>query len=233
MTYERNTYTVENPSAITSVVLMDADVSVEVLSSGDDSMHAVYYESDKEWYDIEVVEGTLYIKKKVQFMVGIFMFRKEPDYVKLTVHLPEGYAGSLGVTTADGDIRVYGITASDIAIKTADGNIAVNRSHISGTASCRTVDGDIAVGGITATEVLLKTTDGDIVLDRPLVSNRLSCRTTDGGIKGLLAGRASDYTFSVRTVDGRSNIASGGTGKTACELKVTDGKINISFEDEG
>lgn len=232
MTYEQHTYTAQNPSAIRSVVLTDTDVPVEVLSSGDSAMYATYFESDKEKYDIEVDGDTLYIRKKIRLMVDFFMFRSNPDDVKLTMYLPAGYAGELSVATADGDIRVYGVTVSGITIKATDGNIFVNRSHINGSAACKTIDGDIAVGGITASGVSLKTTDGDILLDRPLVSDRLSCRTTDGDIKGLLAGRASDYTFTVRTGDGRSNIASGGKGRTFCEVKTTDGNIKVSFEDD-
>lgn len=233
MTYEQFTYTVENPSGIKSIVLMDADVPVEVLPSGGSSMHATYFESDKEKYDIEVDGDTLYIRKKIRFAIGFFMFRNSPDDVKLTMYLPDGYQGDISVATADGDVRVYGVSASAMQVKTADGDIAVNRTHINGGASCKTIDGDISIGSITASEVSLKTTDGDIVLDRPLISNRLSCRTTDGDIKGLLAGRASDYSFTVRTVDGRSNIGSGGMGRTFCELKAIDGDIAMSFEDQG
>lgn len=232
MTYEQYTYTVENPSAIRSIVLTDADVPVEVLSSGDSSMHANYFESDKEKYDIEIDGDTLYIRKKVQFMIGFFMFRNSPDDMRLTMYLPVGYAGELNIATADGDIRVYGVTASDVAMKTTDGNIIVNRSHINGNATCKTIDGGITVGSITASGVFLKTTDGDILLDRPLISSKLSCRAVDGDIKGLLAGRPSDYTFIVRTGDGHSNIISGGKGRTYCEVKTTDGDIEVSFEDD-
>lgn len=230
MIYERFTHTIENPSAIKSIVLADADVPVEVLSSEDESMHAIYFESDKEQYDIEVDGDTLYIRKRLPFMATLFMFHRRPHDVKLTMYLPVGYDGDLNIATADGDIRVFGVTMSDVTIKTADGDIAVNRSHIGESAICKTLDGDITIGSITAAEVSLKTTDGNIVLDRPLVSNRLTCRTTDGDIDGLLAGRASDYTFAVRNVDGHSNIASGSTGKTLCEVRATDGDIRISFE---
>lgn len=231
MTYDQYTYTVENPSTIRSIVLTDADVPVEVLSSGNGSMHATYYESDKEWYDIEVDGDTLYIKKKIRIMVGLFMFRKDPEHVKLTMYVPVGYSGTLSIATSDGDVRVTGVSASDMTVKTSDGDIDISRAHINGSVTCKAVDGDIKVGSITAQDASVKTTDGKIVLDRPLVSGKLSCRTTDGSIKGVLAGRASDYALSVRTVDGRSNIASGGTGPTVCEIKATDGNIKISFED--
>lgn len=231
MTYEQFTYTVDTPSMINSIALMDADVPVEVLPSGGSAIYATYFESDKERYNIEVDGDTLYIRKKVTFSIGLFMFHGTPEDVRLTMYLPDGYHGGLSVATADGDVRVYGVSASAMQVKTADGDISVNRTHIGADASCKTIDGDISIGSITASEVSLKTTDGDIVLDRPLISNRLSCRTTDGDIKGLLAGRASDYAFSVRKLDGHSNIRSGGTGRTLCELRVIDGDIEVSFED--
>lgn len=231
MTHEQHTYTAPNPSAIHTIVLMDADVPIEVFSSGDDSMHVSYFESDKEEYKIEASGETLYIRKKIQLTIGLFMFHKNPDHVKLTMYLPVGYDGSLSVTTADGDILVHGVTLSELTAKTVDGHIVIDKSHIIGSVACKTQDGDITVGAITACEVSLKTTDGDILLDRPLVSGKLSCRATDGDIKGMLAGRPSDYTFSVRTMDGHTNITSGGNGKTHCELKTMDGNIKVSFED--
>lgn len=233
MSYEQFTYAVDNPSAIKSIVVTDADVPVRVLSSGDNRMAATYFESEKEIYDIDVDGDTLYIRKRVQFMVGIFLLRSAPQDVKLTLYLPEQYTGELSIATADGDIKVLGVSMANVSLKTADGDIAINRTHINGSITCKTTDGDIAVGNIIAEEASLKTTDGDILLDRPLVSSRITARTTDGDIKGLLAGRPSDYSFSVRVVDGHSNVQSGGTGRTLCEVKTTDGDIRLSFEDEG
>lgn len=233
MTYKPFTFTVDHPAAIHTILLTDADVPVEVLSSGDGRLYATYFESEKETYDIEVDDGTLYIRKRVSLMAGLFRFRSEPEHVKITLYLPDHYNGSLSIATVDGDIRVYGVSASDLTVKTTDGDISVNRTHINGAASCKTTDGDITVGSITAAEASLKTTDGDILLDRPLVSGRITARTTDGGIKGLLAGRDLDYSFSVRVVDGRSNVRSGGNGRTLCELKTVDGNIDVSFEDRG
>lgn len=233
MTYERHTHTVPNPSIVRSIVIKDVDVPVEVLPSGDDSMHFVYFESDREEYDIELEESTLSIKKRIQLLVGLFMFRKTPAHVKLTVYLPTGYDGELSITTTDGGIRVHEVTMANAAVKTTDGSIEIIRSHAAGSITCTTHDGTITAGRLTAAEMFLKTTDGGIALDCPRISDRLTCRTTDGRIKGLLAGRESDYTFAVRTVDGRTNISTGGTGQTMCELKTTDGRIELSFEDVG
>lgn len=230
MTYEQHSFVAKNPSSIRSIVVADTDVPVEVLTSGDGSLRATYFESDKETYDIEMDGDTLTIKK-VQPLFGLFMLRMPQEDVQLTLYLPARYNGDLSVTTVDGDIRVHGVTMTRLAVKATDGNIAVTQCHIGGSISCRTTDGDLALAGSTALEAALKTVDGDIMLDRPLVSNLLSCRTTDGDIHGLLAGRASDYTLQVSTVDGRSNLRSGGTGKTVCNIKTIDGKIRLSFED--
>lgn len=233
MIHEHYTYTVENPSAIRSIALTDVDARIEVLSSGDGSMYASYFESDKEEYEIEEDGDTLYIRKKIQLIIGLFMFRKSPANVKLTMYLPVGYDGALSAATADGDIEIDGVTMSALDVKTADGDISVDRSHIHGSVACKTHDGDIAAHSITAAEASFKTTDGDILLDRPIIGNRIFCRATDGDVKGVLAGRASDYTFHVRTMDGRSNITSGGKGKTVCEIKTMDGDIEVAFEDAG
>lgn len=231
MEFVKRTYEVENPGAIRSVVILDADVPVEVITSGDVGMRATYFESEKEQYDIEVDGDTLYIRKKTRFTFGLRMFFSTPAGMRLTMYLPAGYAGDLSVTTADGGIRVFGVTASAIAMRTADGDINVNQTRIDRELMCKTVDGNIAVGSISAMEATLKTTDGDILLDRPLIANRITCRATDGDIRGLLAGRESDYSFSVRKIDGHSNIRSGGTGKTLLEAKTVDGDIAMSFVD--
>lgn len=233
MQYEKKTYRVDNPAVIKSVVLMDVDVAVEALSSGDGSMYATYYISDKEKYDIEVDDGTLYIRKKLRPLFAFLTFRRAPDEIKLTIYLPAGYDGELSITTVDGGIGVDGIAAASMAVKTTDGYIAVARSHFTGGITCKTLDGNISASSVTATEAMLKTADGDILLNRPIISDRLSCRTTDGNITGTLAGRASDYTLMVRTGDGHSNVFPGGTGKTLCEVKTADGDIELSFADEG
>lgn len=230
MQYERHTYAVDNPAAIRSIVLSDVDAAVEVLPSGDGSMHAVYYTSDKESYDIIVEGGTLYIRKKMRIMMGFLSFLFTPGHVRLTMYLPEGYAGDLSITTVDGDITVRGVAMASLAVKATDGDISLDRSRIGGGATCKTVDGDIAVGSIAAADVSLRTTDGDIRLDCPIVGDRLACRTTDGDITGTLTGRISNYTFTIRTGDGHSNVAAGGTGKTLCEMKTVDGDIALSFE---
>lgn len=233
MTYVQHTYNVPNPSIVRTIAIKDVDVPVDILPSGGDSMHAVYFESDRETYDIQLEGDTLSIRKRIRPMISLLMLQKIPEHVKLTLYLPEGYDGELSAVTTDGSIRVDGVTVSEMVLKTVDGDIEIIRTHAGGSITCTTHDGNVTAGRLTAAETSLKTTDGNIALDCPRISDKLSCRTTDGHIRGVLAGRMSDYTFAVRTVDGRSNLHPGGDGLTMCELRTTDGRIDVAFEDVG
>lgn len=232
-TYQQHMYAAENPSAIHTIILADADVPVEILASADGSLQATYYESEKEQYDIDEADGTLTIRKRLSFRIGLFLPRRREPHIKLTLRLPADYAGDLSVTTADGPIAIHGVCVGALTAKTADGPIHVTQTHIAESAAITATDGSIHVGPLTAGGLSLKTTDGSIHLSCPRVATALACHTVDGAIKGVLAARPSDYTFAVRTIDGRSNIHSGGNGPVTCNLRTVDGKISLSFEDEG
>ena len=209
--------------------LTEVDVPVEILPSGDESMHVEYYTSEHEKYEIDVHDNMLHIAKKISF--SWFISWETPDKVKLTLYLPAGYAGDLEATAADGDIHIGNVPLSRLSVKTGDGDIFMRKTQIAGDATCKTFDGDIRIDEVSATNMKLQTTDGDISLTRPAITNSLSCGAADGDIEGMLAGQASDYTFVVKTADGDSNIASGGSGAIQCELKTIDGDVTVAFED--
>lgn len=226
--YEEQSYAVENPSSITAIRLTEVDVPVEVLSSGDDSMHVSYYTSEYEKYEIEVHDSTLHITKKISF--HWFISVEPPEEVKLTLYLPVNYAGDMEATAADGNIHIGEVPFSRLSVKTGDGGISISKTQIAEDVICETLDGDIKIDGVSATDMKLKTMDGDISFDRPAIANSLSCRAVDGDIEGTLVGQASDYTLIVKTADGDSNIASGGSGAKQCELKTIDGDVTVAFE---
>lgn len=230
--YEEQSYTVQDPLVIQSIDITDTDVPIEVRPSGDDSMHVSYFTSEYEKYEIGVDDGTLRIVKKESFRIGFFWDIWHHEKVKLTLYLPDAYAGALQVETSDGDIRIEGITASAAVITASDGDIHISKSRFGGDADIKTFDGDIRVDKIEANGLSVQTNDGDMFIDRPVVESGLSCRAFDGDIEGTLAGSAADYTLTVQTADGNSNITSGGTGTKQCDIKTVDGDIAIFFEKE-
>lgn len=230
--YEEQSYTAEDPSVIQAIEITDTDVPIEIKPSGDGTLHVSYFTSAYEKYDIGVDNGTLHIIKQESFRPGFFWDFWDFESIKLTLYLPDGYAGALQVETADGDIRIDGITASGATITANDGDISIARSQLSGDVSVKTFDGDIRIDAIEAASLAMQTNDGDMFMDRPIIESSVSCSAFDGDIEGTLSGSAADYTLTIKTSDGDSNIVSGGSGPKQCDLKTADGDIVIFFEKE-
>lgn len=228
--YEEQSYEIKDPSAIHAIEITDTDVPIEIRPSGDGSMHVSYYTSEHEKYDVGVDNGTLHIIKRETFRFGIHWDFWNYQSVRLTLFLPDDYAGSLQLETADGDIRMDNVAASSAVISASDGNIHISRSQFSGNADIKTFDGNIRVEAIEVTNLTMQTNDGNIFFDRPVIGGELACRAFDGNIDGTLIGSAADYTLTVAVADGNSNITSGGAGATHCDIKTLDGDVSIFFK---
>ncbi len=120
--------------------------------------------------------------------------------------------GALSVKTTSGKAELTQITAqSGLTLESVSGTLRIQ------DASCETFTAKSVSGGIRPEGVKAESID---------------MKSTSGSIKGSLGGSRGEYSISVSTVSGGSNLqnASGSGGKTL-KLSTVSGGIDLQFEE--
>lgn len=240
-------YTVKNTdfdsSDVKSIKLATVYTDIKIVEGVGDKIIVDYYESDTEYFDIEVSDdGTLNINyvddRKWYQRIGIFIFDRAPA---LTVTVPEGLSveydiisvsgdisaealfgdGNISIVSTSGNITVSSAGADEIFIKTTSGDISVNNID-SKVSSIESTSGDISVNHISTDELSVKTTSGEISLDKADVRGLCTLKSTSGELE---MGTVSVGTIDAKTVSG--NISAEKLTLTGGEFKSTSGDVDI------
>lgn len=143
--YEEKNYVV--PAAkIDTMKINVKDRKVEFLPSEDKKVHVSYYESEKEFYAIELSD-----KKELSF--ELLNHKKWNDYIgskasqdkrTIQVWLPAETIENLNVKTSNETIDLSSISVSGaVNIETTNGNIEFDKLNVGSTLKLETKNGDI------------------------------------------------------------------------------------------
>jgi len=189
------------------------------------------YDEDEGRLDIRQSGGTIHVSTKGEW--------GEPVYGELELSVPrgialeitgvsvevdiEGSAGSVSVSTAEGEILLVG-GAGNVALNAVDGPVTV--AGASGKISINAVDGDVSVseseGAIAVTAV-----DGDVTLE-DITSDNVSVNAVDGDI-GYIGTIADGGRYVLSTHDGDLDVLIPNGANARISIDTFSGELDTDF----
>ena len=169
--------------------------------------------------------------------------------------IPQGDFNSLSLKATTGDITLSNAKANDLNINVTTGDVRMQSVSVNGEALIETTTGDITLSNaIIAENLSITVTTGDVKISETLTAKTLSVQTTTGDLKGKTAfidaekinistttgevtakliGAYTDYSVSVKTRTGDSNIGTNldytQNAPRSLTVKTTTGDIKIYF----
>ena len=102
-----------------------------------------------------------------------------------------------------------------------------------GNVTLETVSGSLRPGDVSCTGFIAKTVSGGIRF-HGLTAETIELKSTSGSINGSVNGAQDEYSVSVSTVSGKSNLQNAaGSGDKQLTLSTVSGGIDIQFEGGG
>ncbi len=157
---------------VTDIEIISADADIQLLPSPDGKISVVADESEKQFYSVSITDGLLKIEHQNRYSwydyIGIFIGKKS-----LTVYLPTGDYGKLGISTQSGSVNYFsdGYSFESAVIRSQSGTVAFN-SAVAEALEISTQSGGIFMNSAPSTDALI------IALDT--VSGRISVSGLDG-----------------------------------------------------
>lgn len=213
--YETNDYyfTDEGTDGI-SIITDTADVEFVISQDSGFSVSCFEYEAQK--HSVSFENGTLVIKNEDT--------RKWYEYIeyiginfgtpKITVVLPKGEYGDLGIKLSTGDVNIpteLGFENIDIAASTGD---VTNRASASGDIKIKTSTGRIALENVNAASLDLSTSTGKVTL------NDITC---GGDVKVKVSTGKTEMT----NVECENLISNGSTGSLSLTNVIANGRFSL------
>ena len=143
--FEEKTYTAE-AGQISAVNLDVNDRKIELEPSEDGGVQIGYQESAKEFYDIEVQDGTLTMVSREDKEWGDFIGGNAPLKARtIRLQLPAGALTSLSLATSNEDLSLPPLSFSgSVSITVNNGSISFEELSVGSTLSLETKNGDIS-----------------------------------------------------------------------------------------
>lgn len=150
-TFVEKTYSTKD-LVINNVILDVSDREIEVTTSSDNQIHINYFESEKEYYDISLTDGTLKMTivfdKKWTDFIGT---KAEKEYRKIKLEIPNALLTDLTIKTTNEKIEVCELEVKEsILLDSNGGNIELDKVFAGKTINLTVKDADIigsVVGG--------------------------------------------------------------------------------------
>lgn len=116
-------------NAIERIVIDVTDRELDIRASEDDRVHIYYYDSEKEFLDIDVSDNALTVKltfdKEWTDFIGV---KPSAEYRKIEISIPNGTVVDLSAKTTNEDIKVTSLSFSDsVSLDSNGGNIVCER----------------------------------------------------------------------------------------------------------
>lgn len=208
--YHEQQYSIENKNQ--AIVLEDKKVPLTVGVSSDDEIHFIYYENEKEHYDIDQGDE-LTIEKKTNFHWYDHFFSINFQNTTFTILLPSDFDGTLEIQTSDAEVSIQNVTAERLEVTTSSEAVSINNVSTVQDMTVTTSDARIEVQDLSA--------EGDI-----------SLTTSNGSISGNILGRLEQFTIQSNTPNGKNNLPESSLGgRQKLEVRTSDADISLDFSE--
>ena len=176
---------------------------------------------------LKTEDGTLYIAESDDNFQPVSWFFGSIPPVEIV--LPAAEYSSLHLQTDTGDIELSGISAAAGIAATADtGDIRLSDVSAAQKITLKSDVGDLTLNSVSAAEIEADADTGNIAVSG-IAADAITLAADTGDIRGTLAGKQNDYTISVQTGTGSSNLQSGGSGANRLTASTDVGDIELYF----
>ena len=178
--------------------LQTADFEIKLATDGNKKV--VCQETNKDFHEVNVVDGTLSIKYKDlrKWHEKLFVFDYHRN--KVTVYLPADTFENFKFHASTGDVIIshdYTFNSFDVLLSTGD---IKTEANVTGATKIETTTGQIYLTGMNADSVDIKASTGSINLKDVVVTEDINIVVTTGAIK-LDNVMAKNYTSTSSTGD--------------------------------
>ena len=241
--YEVKTFTADNNGL--DITIDNSNTPVRLGTSEDGKVHLEYYDNTKQYYVINESDK-LTVERVDTYKWYERFFQFDLQKPKLTLLLPENYAGNIYIINDNGNFTIDGLSTSgtlyhrtsngsitlknfrsaSVEVKTSNGNITVSDCQIETTLKATTSNGNYVISDSSVGNMItLKTSNGDATVTNLTAAELFDIKTSNGSIR-LTELACNDIT--VKTSNG--NITLGGVDGDSVYLKTSNGNIRGSIE---
>ncbi len=164
-TFEKKSYA-SGEAVVRSVTLDVKDRTVEVSAWEGREVRLEYSESEKEYYEITLSDGTLEMKQVIRKnWTDYFGTKPAQEYRQIRLYVPDTLLSCLSVSTTNGDITLTSLSFSDdVSLSVNGGNVSFEGLEVGAQVSLTVKNGNISgslVGGWDDFSIRCKVKKGD------------------------------------------------------------------------
>ncbi|MCD8048613.1 MAG: DUF4097 domain-containing protein [Clostridia bacterium] len=149
-TFTAKTYS-ENASAVKEITLDVQDRAIDVVLSDDNQIRIDYLESEKDFYDISLSNGTLTMTSAADKSASDYIGTKtSAENRKITLYIPDSSLASLDISTTNENISLSPVSLNSASLSANGGNIFFEEMNAAESINLSVKNGDISgtvIGG--------------------------------------------------------------------------------------
>lgn len=238
--YETNRYELQEAYKNISVVTDTAQVAF--VPSESQTTTVVCHEQENRKHLVTVKDETLVIElrdtRKWYEYIGIHF-----GSPKITVYIPQGALGAVGVTASTGDICVENMEAETLDLRVTTGRITVSHVTCQEDANIRVSTGKATLTDLQCKNLTSAGSTGNVVLDKVVATEKISVKRSTGDIRlegcdaaelfletdtgDVVGSLLTEKVFIAHTDTGKVNVPKTVTGGR-CEITTDTGNIKIT-----
>jgi len=213
------------------IVVEDSNKAIRISALTSTDIRVNYYEGHHESYELQVEDGTLYVKSLVdrKWYDTLLSFYDSTVPV-LNLYLPPDFGGDISLTTSNGNIEVLGaLETGALTLCSSNGSISLTDTTAQSLTAV-TSNSPIELSRVTADEGISLTGSNSGLTLQNVDCAALTLQTSNGSISGELVGRAEDYTVvESHTSNGSNRNPARPGGERQLHLRTSNGSIKVEF----
>jgi len=225
-----------------SINLLMSNRSVYVHPSENDEIRIIYYQSERDYFDIDTTTSTLKVENQTEprfFTFGWFWWIQNQEVLDVHLYLPLDSLYNLEVRSSNGKITVDGLTQlGNVELRSSNGELTILNVPQMDELRLVTSNGAITLQNVSIENASnLTTSNGKIKLTQ-VQSHNMIATTSNGGIETTMVGDKDDFKIDVATSNGSiylddlkiGNQIINPTKTNLLRLKTSNGTIRIHFQ---
>lgn len=224
-----------------SINLLMSNRSVYVHASDTDQIRIVYYQSQRDYFEIDTTTSTLKVENQTEPRItfGWFWWIQNQEVLDVHLYLPIDSLYDLEVRSSNGKITVDQLTQlGKVELRSSNGELTIKNVPQIQELRLVTSNGAITLQNVSITNSSnLTTSNGKIKLTQVETHNMIAT-TSNGGIETMIVGAKENYKIDVSTSNGSiylddlkiGNQVINPTKTNLLRLKTSNGTIRIQFQ---
>jgi hypothetical protein len=235
-----------DPSEFDTIEVDMINKAIRVFPSTTGEIEVVFYESEKNWVDIDTTDRVLKFDNDYErvfsfFFFGWFNWSQNPDYTKFDLYLPLDVIFELDLETSNGAITISNLTeVAKLTLRSSNGELLIDNVAQIASIDAYTSNGRVTLrDAIVAGLAKLRTSNGKVIVD-DCTLDELDVYTSNGEIDVTMAGSQANYHIEMTTSNGSkylndleiaANSINAGQSKEVT-LRTSNGPIRLTFAND-